>query len=433
LCYGAADSCGQVNISGQNFTSPPVRNGIYPGMVEREVIDSISPTTANLAYSNNNYVYNIPGIPASCLYVYEQVYYIIPQIEVCQELQGTVVLSNDRPCYKEQTIAYAVVSGGKPPYTYSWTSTGGATLHANNLDSAIFTMTKSGNITLNITVTDNGVGTPNQVVLTRTIGNFTPTFNSFTLTPNKTALSGCKDSIRIQAPSLTNTTYQWSGGSSSSTREALAKAAGNYAVKLTFVPSGCTFDTSINITAAGFSLPTLDFSFNPSTNICPNKDVTFTVASSAVRSGWTYKWTEATTSLNTTGETITHQFTSSGVKSVKLNADSADCKANEVSKNVTVLASSDSKCKTSISAVLNDNIQIFPNPVRDGKVYIQNDMNTTLTYKVTDMLGKVVSSDKLVSNKDGQIDLSNVPNGIYFIEIDSKGDKMIKKIIVDKQ
>ena len=60
-------------------------------------------------------------------------------------------------------------------------------------------------------------------------------------------------------------------------------------------------------------------------------------------------------------------------------------------------------------------------------------MNTVLSYKVTDMLGKVVSADKLVSNKDGQIDLTNVPNGIYFIELDSKGDKMIKKIVVDKQ
>ena len=78
-------------------------------------------------------------------------------------------------------------------------------------------------------------------------------------------------------------------------------------------------------------------------------------------------------------------------------------------------------------------VQIFPNPVRDGKLYIQNDMNTVLSYKVTDMRGKVVSADKLVSNKDGQIDLTNVPNGIYFIELDSKGDKMIKKIVVDKQ
>ncbi|MFN9321614.1 MAG: T9SS type A sorting domain-containing protein [Chitinophagales bacterium] len=49
------------------------------------------------------------------------------------------------------------------------------------------------------------------------------------------------------------------------------------------------------------------------------------------------------------------------------------------------------------------------------------------------MLGKIVSADKLGSNKDGQIDLSKAPNGIYFIEFEAKGDRIIKKIIVDKQ
>jgi hypothetical protein len=432
ICYGAADSCGQINVGGQNFTSPPVRNGIYPGMVEREVVDSTSPTTANLVYSNNNYVYSFPGVPQSCSYVYEQVYYIIPQIIVCKELQGSIALSNDRPCYKDQTIAYAIVSGGKPPYTYSWTATGGTTLSTTNLDSAIFVMTKAGNITLNVTVTDNGVGGANQIVLTRTIGNFTPTFNSFTLTPNKTVLTSCADSVRIQTPSFATTTYQWSGGSSSNTREAIAKSPGVYSVKLTFLPSSCAFDTSITITSTA-SLPTLDFAFTPSTNICPNRDVEFKVATSSVRSGWTYRWTESSTSLASNGETITHKFTSSGIKSVKLNADSSVCKATEISKNVTVLPATDTKCKVAISIADNDNLKIFPNPVRDGKIYIQNDMNLSLSYRVTDMLGKVISAERLISNKDSQIDLSNAPNGIYFIEVESKGEKMIKKIIVDKQ
>jgi hypothetical protein len=86
-----------------------------------------------------------------------------------------------------------------------------------------------------------------------------------------------------------------------------------------------------------------------------------------------------------------------------------------------------------ISIADNDNLKIFPNPVRDGKIYIQNDMNLSLSYRVTDMLGKVISAERLISNKDSQIDLSNAPNGIYFIEVESKGEKMIKKIIVDKQ
>lgn len=228
--------------------------------------------------------------------------------------------------------------------------------------------------------------------------------------------------------------YEWTGTGlypRTDTTFTNTKTAGTFNLKITNF-AGCTKTISRTFTNIA-NPPTLDFSFSPTTNICPNKDVTFTVASSAVRSGWTYNWTEATTSLVTSGNSIIHKFPNGGSYSVRLNADSSGCQAAQVSKNVTVLAATANPCKLSISNINGDNIQIFPNPVRDGKVYIQNDMNTTLSYKVTDMLGKVISADKLVSNKDGQIDLSNVPNGIYFIELDSKGDKMIKKIVVDKQ
>jgi hypothetical protein len=228
--------------------------------------------------------------------------------------------------------------------------------------------------------------------------------------------------------------YEWTGTGlypRTDTTFTNTKTAGTFNLKVTN-SIGCTKTISRTFTSTA-NPPTLDFTFTPSTNICPNKNVEFKVAASSVRSGWTYNWVETSTTLATSGETITHAFNSSGVKSVKLNADSSGCKATEVSKNVTVLPATDPKCKVSISLAENDNLKIYPNPVRDGKVYIHNDMNQSLSYRVTDMLGKVISSDKLVSNKESQVDLSNAPNGIYFIELESKGERVIKKIIVDKQ
>jgi len=228
--------------------------------------------------------------------------------------------------------------------------------------------------------------------------------------------------------------YEWTGTGlypRTDTTFTNAKTAGIFNLKITnFV--GCSKTLNRTFTNSA-NPPVLDYTFTPSTNICPNKNVEFKVANSSIRSGWTYNWSESSTVLATSGVTITHAFTSSGVKSVKLNADSSGCKATEVSKNVTVLPATDTKCKVSISIADNDNLKIFPNPVRDGKIYIQNDMNLSLSYRVTDMLGKVISAERLISNKDSQIDLSNAPNGIYFIEVESKGEKVIKKIIVDKQ
>lgn len=227
--------------------------------------------------------------------------------------------------------------------------------------------------------------------------------------------------------------YEWSGTGlypRTDTTFANTKTAGTFTLKITnFV--GCSKTISRTFANAS-SLPTLDFSFTPSANICPNKDIVFKVASSALRPNWTYNWTETSSSLATSGEEITHQFPTGGVKSVRLSADSSGCVATPVTRNVTILPATDSRCKTSIMTTLANDLSIFPNPVHNGKVTIQNDKNQPVSYKVVDILGKVITNDKLVSNKESQIDLSNATNGVYFIELESKGEKIVRKLIVDK-
>lgn len=230
--------------------------------------------------------------------------------------------------------------------------------------------------------------------------------------------------------------YSWSGPQTyprNDTSYTHTKTAGNYTVNITnFV--GCQKSKSYTAVNTATTPPTLDFTYSPSTNICPNKDVTLKVTASALKTGWNYKWSESTTSLSTTGDEVIHQFTSSGSKSVKLDADSGDCKAAQVSKNISILSATDPKCTTvSILSSKTELINIYPNPVRNGMVYIEANLPSTTTYQVTDMLGKVVKSDKLNSSKETTIDFFNSPNGIYFIEIDNNGDKVIKKIIIDSQ
>lgn len=432
LCYCLVDSCNTITLNGNNFSSPATRNLIYPGLVKSQSVDSTAPTTAVLFNSQNTFAYNLTGIPANCSFIYEQMYYIIPQITVCKELQGSMILDRDFPCYKDQATAYAIVSGGKPPYTYTWTATGGVVLSTTNLDSTMFTMTKSGNFVLNVTVTDSGT---NTITMTKSIANYTPTFTAFTLAPNKTVLSTCSDAIAISVPSTTNTTYAWSGGSTSTTRTATANTAGVYNIKTTFTPSGCSFDSSITITSTVPAPPVLDFTFTPTTSantVCQDKDINFKTTTTATRANWVYTWKDGATAFANSGSDVSYIFTTAGSKTVYLNADSGACKAVQVSKTISVLPKTDLKCKSSIADAITDNIKVYPNPVRNGEVFIQNDLNQVLTVKITDMLGKVISTDKVSGNKTNPIDLTNAPNGIYFIEMESKGDKAIQKIVVEK-
>ena len=79
----------------------------------------------------------------------------------------------------------------------------------------------------------------------------------------------------------------------------------------------------------------------------------------------------------------------------------------------------------------NNHIRVYPNPSK-GKILIQNLSNSiTQNISVRNSLGNLV---KVFENNNSliSIDLSNLENGIYFIEINSSIGKRIEKIILTK-
>ena len=82
--------------------------------------------------------------------------------------------------------------------------------------------------------------------------------------------------------------------------------------------------------------------------------------------------------------------------------------------------------------ILNNNhIRVYPNPSK-GKILIQNLSNSiTENISIRNSLGNLV---KVSENNNSliSIDLSNLENGIYFIEINSSIGKRIEKIILAK-
>jgi len=85
---------------------------------------------------------------------------------------------------------------------------------------------------------------------------------------------------------------------------------------------------------------------------------------------------------------------------------------------------------------LNGSLSIYPNPVSNGIVeMIFNLKNETpLTISVVDINGKIVHSSKIASVKTGQyqLNVSNIPNGIYLLKFQTANSTASKKLIIAK-
>jgi hypothetical protein len=391
----------------------------YAGVVR------FSDGNSRLSFYNNTQL----NAPAPCSYWASQYWGIYPFAKITVETAVNVSSDQSAFCAGAQVnllANFVGISGAPANTTYSWTPTTG--LSASNIANPIATV---GNTSTTYTVkAKNGTDSATRTFSVLS-ANIQATIANVTLTScadtNKNIVVVPTGPTTIGTLALVRK-YAWSSGGNDTLATKTKVKQGTYTVTVT--NQFCSVTATGNVIMSASDTNVMDFSVDPASP-CINKDVTFTNSSS--KQDWKYVWRNGATQFSTLVTPTGYKFPAAGNIVVSLGSSFGACNAFPITKTVVVKAATATGCGSSISNSVQDNIQIFPNPVRDGKVYIQNDMNTTLSYKVTDILGKVISADKLVSNKDGQIDLSTVPNGIYFIELDSKGDKMIKKIVVDKQ
>ncbi|MFM6934015.1 MAG: T9SS type A sorting domain-containing protein [Flavobacteriales bacterium] len=85
-------------------------------------------------------------------------------------------------------------------------------------------------------------------------------------------------------------------------------------------------------------------------------------------------------------------------------------------------------CSTSGLAEETNQVAIFPNP-SNGMIHIQAEGAEVEEIQIIDLTGKI--RDNMRINSDGLIDLSDLPNGSYFVSIDlSNGVKRMKQLII---
>jgi hypothetical protein len=74
-------------------------------------------------------------------------------------------------------------------------------------------------------------------------------------------------------------------------------------------------------------------------------------------------------------------------------------------------------------------IQVYPNP-NNGNFIISSDVS--MTVNVVNALGQVVHTITLNEDNKNKVNISSLPNGIYFITGEAKGVKLNKKVVVER-
>ena len=92
---------------------------------------------------------------------------------------------------------------------------------------------------------------------------------------------------------------------------------------------------------------------------------------------------------------------------------------------------------TGVADIADENgISIYPNPVKNGfvSVHIENDISGAWTYELRNMMGQVVSSERITlrgSRATINLGTSNAP-GIYYLQLNRNGEKIsVKALSID--
>lgn len=93
-----------------------------------------------------------------------------------------------------------------------------------------------------------------------------------------------------------------------------------------------------------------------------------------------------------------------------------------------VSASAFSQSKEGLSSKDNiEGLNIFPNPVNSGKVYISTRNNLSKTIEIFDVLGKKVVSQVLFGN---ELKIQDLNPGVYILKIKEGKSSATRKLVV---
>ena len=164
------------------------------------------------------------------------------------------------------------------------------------------------------------------------------------------------------------------------------------------------------------------------TSVCSGDTITLTSTSTNTATSWYWSMPGGTPSSSTLENPIV-SYTTSGTKNITLIASNISGSGAPLTKTIIVDACTGIKeLESSNQAVFN----AYPNPASTSLSVMFNNRNENYTIKLIDVLGKEYIT-KTKQSIESTIDISNVNEGIYFLQItDSKNNNYTKHIVVNR-
>lgn len=329
---------------------------------------------------------------------------------------------------------------GSPAPTFSWSVIpAGATLSNATASVPVITFNSPNSYTVLLTASNgNGTVTASQIIV---VSACTAPTASFTLPANACTnftFAAVNNSAGAPAPSnfwsilpANNTTLAPSAIASNPVFR--ASAAGIYTITLVTSNASGTATASRTL-SIGNCPPNASFSIPTSIRFCDVKTFSTTNQTSnptGVSGTINYTWTV----LPNVGLSITpNRFVTNMVVNVtdptipqytvSLNAKNP----SGVSTATALILMDD--CTTGIADnSLRNAMDVYPNPVRD-QLNITLPIGDNYSVKITNLLGSVVYSET-TSKEKVSINLANVARGVYFVTVESKTEKVTRKVVLD--
>lgn len=307
-------------------------------------------------------------------------------------------VNGNAPICMNQTLNLSSSVTGDAPFTYTWTGAG--TLATPNASATAITGVTSSDYTLTV---ENACGTATSVI--------SATVNALP-TVSVTSATVCAGNSATLVATGTTTNYAWS--TSENTSSVVVTPMGtlvNYTVTGTDA-NGCSADAISTVTVLALPSVTLDLSTIDLQCVTINA----VALVGGMPAGGTYSGTGVTTG------NFSPSAAGVGTYTLMYSYSDANC-SNMASDVITVDA-----C-TGIKTLSSDLFAIYPNP-SNGIVIVKSPaLNAQVI--VFDVNGKKVYT-QTTSSFETQLDLSNLSNGVYHLNIISDNQSFNHKIMINK-
>ncbi len=191
-------------------------------------------------------------------------------------------------------------------------------------------------------------------------------------------------------------------------------SAGNHQI-LVSDANGCALERTIEVALVNIDNPSINSSASGS--VCEGSSVTLSAFNN---SNVMYEWSPKEGISNPNTNLISVAPLETTEYTLTVTSENGSCQAQS---SITVEVN---KCDTGLFDVEQNRLNVFPNPTQSAIYLDLGDINTNAQLDIIDLTGKNVLSLQTVPNK---LDLSDLPNGIYYLYINNDELQIVEKIV----